>query len=60
LDNFFQIQEHSGLIKKTPFGSMYKLHTSQSWKFDRYEALEQVKIGICEGTKFYNKLEQIN
>ncbi len=39
---------------------MYTLHTPQSWKFYRYEALEQVKIEICEGTKFYNKLEQIN
>jgi hypothetical protein len=39
---------------------MYTLHTSQSWKFYRYETLERVKIEICEGTKFYNKLKQIN
>lgn len=39
---------------------MYTLHTSQSWKLYRYEALEQVKIEIYEATKFYNKLKQIN
>jgi len=38
---------------------MYILHIIQGLKLYSYWILQRIKSWICEGTKFYSKLDQI-
>jgi hypothetical protein len=41
---------------KIKFSFMYTLHTPKNWQVYKYKVLQQINIGDCICTKFYNYL----